>query len=336
MHDYIEKKRLAILQIINDKHKPVGSQDISVQLNKMGYNVSERTVRFHLTAMDKDGYTQYLYKKGRVITEKGQKELAKARIYEKIGFLTAKIDQMTYMMSFNLSSREGTVLLNTSILEKKYLKDACPLIQKVFAHGLAMGNLMTILTQENAPQGIIIPDDCVGIGTICSITINGILLTHGIPTRSRFGGLLELEKGEPVRFVALINYDGTSLDPLEIFIKSGMTNYLGATGDGNGLIGASFRELPLGSRDEVLSIAEQLKKIDLGGFFRIGYPESPLCGIPVNNGTFGSIIIGGLNPVALLVESGIPVESKALSTLIDFSYLFHYSELDEKISQIDI
>ncbi len=334
MHDYVEKKRLVILQIINNYSRPIGSQEISVQLKKMGYDISERTVRFHLTAMDKDGFTKYLYKKGRIITENGRKELSKARIYEKIGFLTAKIDQMTYMMNFNLDTRKGTVLLNSSILKKEYLRQACPLIKKVFEHGLAMGNLMTILTQENAPQGIIIPEDSVGIGTICSITINGILLTHGIPTRSRFGGLLELENGEPVRFVALINYDGTSLDPLEIFIKSGMTNYRGATATGDGLIGASFRELPLESREKVIALAEKLKKIDMGGFYRIGYPENALCGIPVNNGTFGSIIIGGLNPVALLVESGIPVDSKALSTLIDFKELFHFCELDDKISEL--
>ena len=47
-----------------------------------------------------------------------------------------------------------------------------------------------------------------------SITLNGVLLKHGIPTTSSFGGLLELREGRAIRFVEMIHYDGTSIDPL--------------------------------------------------------------------------------------------------------------------------
>lgn len=333
MQDSVEKKRLAILRIINKSTVPIGSTDISLKMQGLGFEISERTVRFHLNALDKDGFTEYLYKKGRVITEFGKTELSNARAYEQIGFLTTRINQMTYKMNFNLSRMEGTVLLNMSLLHQNYLKKSAPFLKRVFEHGYGMGKLMTLI-EPGGSEDMEIPEGYVGIGTVCSITINGILLTHGIPTQSIFGGLLQLEKNEPSRFVALINYDGTSLDPLEIFIKSGMTDYDGATTNGNGLIGASFREMPQESRSDVEAIAKKLESIHLGGFFRIGYPGKSLCGIPVNNGAFGSIIIGGLNPVALLVENGIPVESKALSGLIDFKKLFHYSELDEHVKRI--
>jgi len=46
---------------------------------------------------------------------------------------------------------------------------------------------------------------------------------------------------------------------------------------------------------------------------KIGYPGKSLCEIPVNDGSFGSIIIGGLNPMAILEEYRINVQSKALS-----------------------
>jgi repressor of nif and glnA expression len=54
---------------------------------------------------------------------------------------------------------------------------------------------------------------------VCSITLNGVLLKHGIPTTSRFGDP-ELQNRKPMRFAEIIMYDGTSIDPLEVFIQT--------------------------------------------------------------------------------------------------------------------
>jgi len=134
-----------------------------------------------------------------------------------------------------------------------------------------------------------------------------------------------------VRFAEIIMYDGTSLDPLEVFIASGMTDYLGAVLRGNGRIGASFREFPAVSRDLVIHLADRLETIGLGGFMRIGRPGQPLLDIPVGEGRFGAVVIGGLNPVAILEENGVKVHSRALAGLIDFGRLFHYSELEDRL-----
>ena len=331
MQDSIEKRRLSILKILQETTEPLGSQKLREMLSASGIDMSERTVRFHLLHMDKAGYTEYIGKHGRRITEKGRLELGKARVHEKVGFLAAKIDQMTYRMKFDLSRREGTVVLNTSIMKREEIAGAYPHMIKVFEAGYAMGRLMALFGAGEYIGDTIIPRDCIGIGTICSITINGVLLSYGIPTFSRFGGVLELKDGEPTRFTAIINYDGTSLDPLEIFIKSGMTDYLGATASGNGQIGASFRELPAASRGRVLSIAKELEKAGLGAFLEIGWPGQPLLGIPVDESRIGAIVIGGLNPVAILEEMGIEVQSRALSGLVDFRRLFPYNDFKDRL-----
>ena len=87
---------------------------------------------------------------------------------------------------------------------------------------------------------MVVPEGSVGIGTVCSITVNGVLVAHGIPTNSRFGGLLELRDHKAVRFAEFINYDGTTIDPLEVFIRSRMTDYLGATRTATGSSGRAF------------------------------------------------------------------------------------------------
>ena len=334
MVEMIEKKRLAILKILKDAGTPVSSRDITERLSGLGYDISERTVRFHLKALDEDGLTRYIGRHGRHITDYGIMELSKSRVFDKVGFLTAKIDQMTYRMTFDLNSLSGTVVVNVSLIKRSDVDAAFPLMMRVFESGYGMGHMLTLFAGGETVGDIMIPHGYVGVGTVCSITVNGVLLAHGIPSKSRFGGLLELEDHKPTRFVSIINYDGTSLDPLEIFIKSRMTDYLGATSNGSGLIGASFRDLPAVSRDRVIEIADRLEKIGLRGFMEVGWAGQSLREIPVNEGMVGAIVIGGLNPVAILEESGFDVNSKALSGLVDYQRLFPYTELPERATQL--
>ena len=331
MGEKTEKKRLAILRILMEKDRPMGSSIITERLRAEHHEISERTVRYYLRHMDQEGLTTNLGKKGRQITQRGLDELGSARILDRVGYLEAKIDQMTYRMTFNLADKSGTVVMNASVVKLEQLKKVVPQVQKVFQTGYAMGKLLSLLAPGERVGETTIAQGEIGLATICSITLNGVLLAHGIPTHSRFGGLLELRSHQPTRFVEIMHYNGTTLDPLEIFIRSAMTNYHGAIENGNGLIGASFRELPAASRDQVIELAGQLETIGLGGFLDIGWPGQPLLEIPVNQGQIGAIVIGGLNPSAILVEKGIWSYTCALSGLAEYDQFFHYEELDERL-----
>ena len=105
----------------------------------------------------------------------------------------------------------------------------------------------------------------------------------------------------------------------------------GPRGPGNGLIGASFREVPADSRDHVLDLGAQMDKGGLGGLFLVGWPGQPLLEIPVSEGRLGLVVVGGLNPVAILEEKGIQVHrTGALAGLIDYERLFRYEELGDR------
>jgi repressor of nif and glnA expression len=334
MSEKVEKKKLAILRVLQATDKPLSSAKINIQLSAQGHEVSERTVRLYLLEMDNQGLTENLGKRGRKITDLGTRELSEARVYDKVGLMAAKIDHKTFNMSFDLEKKAGTVVMNVSFIDRHELKRAIPLVQKVFASGYSMGELISIYPPGQRVGEVKIPLDFIGIGTVCSVTLNGVLLAHGIPTHSRFGGLLEIVNKKPTRFVELIHYEYTTLDPLEIFIKSGMTDYTGAVGSGNGLIGAGFRELPVGSRDRVIDLAKRLEGVGLGGFMAIGWPGQPLLDIPVSEGRFGAVVIGGLNPVAILEEQGIKTSSRALASLVEYQTLFSYKELNSKVKEL--
>lgn len=331
MQEKRRKIRQVILGVLRDAEKPLSSLKINEELLERGLDISERTVRLYLQAMEEEGLTEKSSRRCHRITRLGIQEAESSQIIERVGFLSARIDQMTYQMDFDLATRSGTVVINVTNTRPHHVMENIHLMTKVYKDGYAMGNLITVLGPGEKVGHITVPDGMVGIGTVCSITLNGVLLKAGIPTTSRFGGLLEIVDRKPTRFVEIIMYDGTSLDPLEVFIRSGMTDYLGAVRQGNGRIGASFREFPGASRDMVVDLAQQLDRIGLGGFMRIGRPGQTLLEIPVGEGRFGAVVIGGLNPVAIMEENGVRVHSRALAGLIDFKKLFHYSELEDHL-----
>ncbi len=336
MNDKTEKKELAILRLLEKAGGPLTSSRLVDNLQAMGYEVSQRTVRHYFQELDRRGLTESFGKKGRSITEKGLAELHDARVFDKVGFLSARIDQLTYRMNFDLKRRSGTVIANISIVDAALLGGLVQRIRRVYESGYGMGNLMALFGPGEKAGDVVVPAGMVGLGTVCSITLNGVLLARGIPTHSSFGGLLEVREGKPARFVEIIKYEGTSLDPLEIFIKGGMTSALQTVETGNGRIGVGFRELPADSRDSVLKLNRKLENAGLGGFMMVGWPGQPLLEVPVNEGRVGAIVIGGLNPAATLEETGVKVGSRALAGMIEYEELFHYEEMEDRLKELQI
>jgi repressor of nif and glnA expression len=331
--DKRQRNRTAILSALARMAGPANSRKLAGALAAAGYRLNERTVRLYLGELDQEGLTQSQGRRGRLITEKGVAELRAAQTMQRVGYLSARIDQMTYGMTFDLATRTGLVVVNTSVVHPRLLSTCIEDVCAVFDKGYAMGDRVGLLAPGDSLGELTVPKDRIGLCTVCSITLNGVLLKHGIPTASCFGGLLELRDGHATRFVEIIHYDGTSIDPLEVFIRSGMTNYTGAITSGNGLIGASYREMPEDSRDLVLNLAERLSAVGLGGFMEIARPGQAVLEVQASQGRIGSIVIGGLNPIAIVEEQGPRVLSRALAGLLDYNKLFHFRELPGAIQK---
>jgi repressor of nif and glnA expression len=334
MKEKWNRKQVAIFHILKNSIDLISSPKITEMLNIEGHDISERTVRYYLEDMGKKSYTEKKGKLGYNITEKGLHEIDSITIIEKVGFLSSRINKIAYKMSFNPDKMSGTVIVNLSIANPMEIKHLFSSFKKVYEKDMAMGQMLMLVPPGETFHNLKIPDHMIGIGTVCSVTLNGVLLKNGIPTNSVFGGILALADNKPFGFVDVIKYDGTSMDPLEIFIRSGMTNYLGAIKTGHGRVGASFQEYPSESRDYVLGIIKKMRKARMMGGYILGSPNKSLLKIPVNEGSIGAIVMGGLNPVAVFEESGIRVQSKALTGLVDYKQLFHYTELNKHLKKI--
>jgi len=317
---------LSILKVLDRQTDIIGSREISRQLKAYGVELTERTVRYHLRILDERGYTRVFGKEGRLITPAGRDELSKSQVHGKVGFVISKIDALSFQTSFAVEKGAGTVILNISQVPESSLGDALRIMAPFFPSQYVMSERIIIGKGGDSIGDYIVPEGRAAVGTVCSITVNGVFLKAGIPVTSRFGGVVEIKTGIPTRFLSLISYEGSSIDPLEIFIKSKMTNVSSAVKEGNGKILASFREIPAVCLEEAKRVSRSLNDLKLGGIMLIGKPNRPLLEIPVGMDKVGIVIVGGLNAIAAVEEAGIPTESSAMSALIQYDKLERFSD----------
>jgi repressor of nif and glnA expression len=326
-----EKTKLAILRAVAETDGPVGATKLVDRLAAIGPAIQPRTIRFYLLQLDRAGLTQFVSRRlGRRITERGRAELAHANVIEKVGFVAAKVDNLGYRMTFSTRRGKGTLITNVALLDRRVLGLALREMEPVFAAGYGMGSKLAVAEAGGKIGDLVAPEGMVALGTVCSVTVNGIMLNEGIPVTSRFGGLVEMREGKPLRFVELIEYAGTTVDPLEAFIKAGMTRVRDCVRTGSGIIGASFREIPSAALGDMNRIQKEMQGCGLGGLLALGRPNRPLLDVPVAEGRTGIVIVGGMNPVAAVHEAGLRISMFSLAGLEDFEAFVGYREVCRK------
>ena len=322
-----ERKIIFILKVLSESSEPLGSITIARELERHGIFLSERAVRYHLRITDERGYTRPLGRDGRMLTPQGLDELKMALAPEQVGFMLEKLELLAFHTTFDPQKRTGQLPINTSLIDKDNFKKALSAMRDVFKAGICVSELVATASEGEKLGSVVVPSGKVGLATVCSIVINGVLLKTGVPIGSRFGGVLEVRDSKPRRFTAIIGYAGTSLDPSEQYIRARMTSVSEVARIGNGKILANFREIPAPSRAIVEEKVALLKEAGITGVYVLGNTSEPTCQITVSLNRVGMVLLGGLNPIAAAVEAGIEVENIAESGLIDFQQLQSFWQL---------
>mgnify|MGYP000858063289 CR=1 FL=1 len=323
----VRRKLLAILKLLSQQTEPMGASKLARQLEQQGVVLSERAVRYYLKIADDLGYTQLDGRSGRVLTPPGEEELQKSSVADKVGFMLARVQSLSYQSDFDPQKGEGQVILNVSYIPEAKFSKAIKLMAPVFRAKFCMSSKIAVARAGEILGRSPVPEKYVGIGTVCSVATSAIMLKAGIPVDPLYGGLLEIEQRVPSRFVELISYAGCSLDPLEVFIRSRMTSVRSASRTGNGVVGASFREAPAAAYEKLLSLTTHLERIGVRGMAMIGQPSQPVLEVPVALDRIGFVVYAGLNPVAALEEARIETKCAALSTLYEWGDLVDFFEL---------
>jgi repressor of nif and glnA expression len=319
---HISQRRLVeILRVIEELDKPVGARAISDLLCIRGYDLGERAVRYNLKILDELGFTKKLGYSGRVLTPLGSRELSDALVDDRIGFVNTRIEEYMFKTSFDLLSCRGDVIANTSIIDKADLEKVCEILACVFDAGYAVNGRVLVLEDGERLSSSEIPCGSVGIVTVCSITLDGVLMKKGIPVLTSYAGVVEISEGRPTHFLDLIAYAGSSLDPMKVFMARKVTSVADAVTRGSGRVLANVREVPIAAAEMVRDILDQLAAVGFGGLIEIGDAGEPILGCPIGSGKIGIAYYAGVNSVLAAEELGFRIWTEPISVLVDYSRL---------------
>lgn len=324
----VERKITAILKILSESNKPLGSRIVSKALEERGISLGERAVRYHLKIMDERGLTRSMgHKDGRTITAAGLEELRNSLVTDKIGFVSAKIERLAFQTNAGLRSGTGRVPVDISLFDQRDFPRAVRIMKDVIQAGYCSSEMVAIAGEGSRLGDMTVPAGKVGFAAVCSVAVNGWLLKSGIPAQARFGGLLQIKSGQPFRFIDLIEFSGSTIDPCDIFIAGRMTEILQAAAGGYGKILAGYHEIPLLSAGKADELLQRLKNSRLISSAWLARPGEVLCEIPHDQDRVGLVTLSGLNPVAAAVEHGIEATNHAMAGLMEVSRLRPFAEL---------
>ncbi|ADE37300.1 DUF128 domain-containing protein [Methanohalophilus mahii] len=236
-----------------------------------------------------------------------------------VQFTSSKIEDLMFRTTLDLKSMQGDIIVNLSIADADDFVDVLEFLKLTFNSGLSVSPFLKILESGDVIGDLTIPEGKVGIATMCSMTIDGVLLKSGIMTNPKFGGVVQIRNGLPVRFTDVLTYASTTIDPLEVLMSQDITSVTRMLQTGSGKILANLREVHLAKRDEINSVLSGMMDIGINGILEVGDPNSRVLDVPVERDHLGVVVIGGTNPMAIMKEQGINIRTNAMSTLMDIN-----------------
>ncbi len=243
-----------------------------------------------------------------------------------VQFTSTKIEDLMFRTSFDPVTMEGDVIVNLSIIGSRDIEAVLDVYGVAMRSGLSVSPFVKVINEGERIGNVQIMKDHLGIATVCSITIDGVLLKGGVMINPRFGGVVQIRDGQPVRFTDVVTYASTTIDPLEVLMSQDITSVSRMLQTGSGKILANLREAPMIARDDIDHILSDMMEAGISGIMDVGEPNSRILDVPVERDHLGVVVIGGTNPMAMAKEYGFNIYTNAMSTLIDINELKHIDE----------
>lgn len=235
----------------------------------------------------------------------------------RVQFTLSKIEDLMFRTTYDLKTGRGDVIVNISIIDKQDLNRVLEIFKAAMMSGLTVSPFIKILHDGETIGDLTIEEGKIGLATVCSITIDGILLKRGILVNPKFGGLVQIEEGSPIRFTDVLTYASTSIDPLEALMSQEITSVTQMIRTGSGKILANLREVPIAARYDIDHVLSEMMEAGFSGILEVGEPNRRILDVPIERDHLGIVVIGGTNPMAIVKEHGIFIETNAMSTVID-------------------
>ncbi|MFA6672333.1 MAG: DUF128 domain-containing protein [Methanoculleus sp.] len=238
-------------------------------------------------------------------------------MYVPLKFTNHRIEEYALRVTYRPEEDVGKIIYNLSLIESGDLEFTLSIMKEAHRAGITISDRIRVAGPGERVDGYTVPDGRHAICTMCSITLDALLLQRGIPINPIGGGIVEVDERVAQRFTSMILYRDTTLDPLEVLISQETTSILNVMHSGSGNILANIRECHMEAEPLMGTVLDELSSIGFSGILDIGAPNVPLLGVPVSPQYVGVAMVGGTNALAAVKETGRPVVTRALKGLID-------------------
>ncbi|TAJ45897.1 hypothetical protein CUJ86_03665 [Methanofollis fontis] len=236
-------------------------------------------------------------------------------------FINHLIQEEAMQVTYDPSEDEGLVIYNLSLIGADDFEPVLSIMKDTFRAGISPSGLVQFFHAGERAGAYTVPEGKIGICTVCSITIDGVMIRRGAPLHPIGGGVVEIEDGTPRRFTDMVLYDATTIDPLQMLVSQEISDISGVIRYGKGSVLANLRECHMEAEPAVATIIEDLERSMISGILEVGPPNAPILGYTCSPQYFGIAILGGTNVMAAVLEGGFRVEINSLKGLIDVGRL---------------
>jgi HTH-type transcriptional regulator, global nitrogen regulator NrpRI len=307
-----ERKYIEILMILKEHQQPMGAKRLSELLAERGYVMTDRAVQYYLRYLDESGFTRKIGNLGRVLTPEGLLETESALVDERIGFVISKLERLAFRSTFNPFTSTGDIAYNLTIVDENYLEVLLDSFEAVKRANCGFFNSYRVVYSDHR-----IPSGYAGIMTVCSITMDGVFQSNGIPVKMAYGGRIEIVDKKPQQFADLISYRGTTIDPLSVFISSGLTSIDSYIETGSGIMLANVREIPMFAKEKAFEITTCMQS---NGFvFPLEMKSGSIYNLIGDPNRISLVYYSGMNYVGHAIEQQIPITTEIGAGNVPFS-----------------
>ncbi|ADD05359.1 ribonuclease R [Natrialba magadii ATCC 43099] len=289
----LDRRTYDLLRLV-DRHSPIGSIQLVELMQLHGYDIKDRTIRLTLSELDELGLTAKVPGQGRRLTQRGRDELEQGDVSSRLEQIRARIAALTSRVSYDPLEDTGALVTSAAYLDEDAVDEALDLVASL--ESLPLGPIPIALEDSAESE----PGD-VRLLVPSSITLDGVLLAHGVNADLATAGLLEYEPvavserlggdsaaagegdaigdgageserasanknedprldiqsgGRIVRYVDVINGEGSSIDVISLLIESGRTDVRSVLeGEGSGLLVGDGRQFPINRYEEARDLA---------------------------------------------------------------------------------
>jgi len=242
-------------------------------------------------------------------------------------FVDHSIDDYAMQVTYDPETGKGTVVYNLSLVRNEDFEYALSILRDAYRAGVSASGLVKFYQSgEKVSGGYVVPEGCTAICTICSITLDGLLIRRGVPIKPIGGGVVEIENRAPIRFTHIIMYEYTTIDPLQVLISQQITSVNNVMRKGSGNILANIREFHMEAEPLVGRVLDDLADSSFTGILEVGIPNVPLLGVPGSPQYISIAAVGGTNPMAAIREGGRWVQTQAMKGLMDIGEMVEIRE----------